>query len=230
MQVGLSGGADAQLPRERGPAGCLAGGWSDGAVHRRVRGRRIRDPARSLGLARAPFWALIGLIVFGVVTIFVQIPNGALSYAILGLVIFAGLTAFDFQRLRRNQDIRTAPLLAASISSTSSTCSCCCCRSSAAERARWHSCAGSCDRPSRCPGSIHRPRRPDASGGGPGHQRSTRRRSRLALRPVQERPEECSHDPAAPADRAVRSASEAGRAGHRARLPALSAVPDRAPL
>jgi FtsH-binding integral membrane protein len=29
--------------------------------------------------------------------------------------IFAGWTAFDFQRLRRSQDIRTAPLLAASI-------------------------------------------------------------------------------------------------------------------
>jgi FtsH-binding integral membrane protein len=67
------------------------------------------------GLARILFWALIGLIVFGIVTIFVQIPNGALIYAVLGLVIFAGLTAFDFQRLRRSQDIRTAPLLAASI-------------------------------------------------------------------------------------------------------------------
>jgi uncharacterized protein len=66
-------------------------------------------------LARALFWALIGLIIFGIVTIFVQIPNGALIYAILGLVIFAGLTAYDFQRLRRSQDIRTAPLLAASI-------------------------------------------------------------------------------------------------------------------
>ena len=52
---------------------------------------------------------------FGIVAIFVAIPNGALIYAILGLVIFAGLTAFDFQRLRRSQDIRTAPLLAASI-------------------------------------------------------------------------------------------------------------------
>jgi FtsH-binding integral membrane protein len=66
-------------------------------------------------LARILFWALIGLIVFGIVTIFVQIPNGAVIYAVLGLVIFAGLTAFDFQRLRRSQDIRTAPLLAASI-------------------------------------------------------------------------------------------------------------------
>jgi FtsH-binding integral membrane protein len=67
------------------------------------------------GLARALFWALIALIVFGIVLIFVNIPNGALVYSVLGLVIFAGLTAFDFQRLRRTQDIRSAPFLAASI-------------------------------------------------------------------------------------------------------------------
>jgi FtsH-binding integral membrane protein len=66
-------------------------------------------------IARFCFWALIALIVFGIVLIFVHIPNGSLVYAILGLVIFAGLTAYDFQRLRRTQDIRTAPLLAASI-------------------------------------------------------------------------------------------------------------------
>jgi len=66
-------------------------------------------------VARYFFWALIALIVFGIVLIFVQIPNGELIYAILGLVIFAGLTAYDFQRLRRAQDIRSAPLLAASI-------------------------------------------------------------------------------------------------------------------
>ena len=67
------------------------------------------------GLARAFFWALVALIAFGVVLVFVQIPNGALIYAIAGLVIFAGLTVFDFQRLRQTEDIRTAPLLAASI-------------------------------------------------------------------------------------------------------------------
>ena len=65
--------------------------------------------------ARFFFWALIALIVFGVVLIFVNIPNGDLIYAIAGLAIFAGLTAFDFQRLRRTRDIRAAPLLAASI-------------------------------------------------------------------------------------------------------------------
>jgi uncharacterized protein len=34
---------------------------------------------------------------------------------VLGLVIFAGFTMFDFQRLRTNTDITSAPLLAASI-------------------------------------------------------------------------------------------------------------------
>jgi uncharacterized protein len=67
------------------------------------------------GLARVCFWALLVLIVFGIVTIFVNIPNGALIYSIAGLVIFAGFTLYDFQRLRRAQDIRAAPLLAASI-------------------------------------------------------------------------------------------------------------------
>jgi len=66
-------------------------------------------------LARILFWALLALIVFGIVTIFVRIPNGSLIYAVLGLVIFAGFTMIDFQRLRRSKDIRVAPLLAASI-------------------------------------------------------------------------------------------------------------------
>ena len=67
------------------------------------------------GLARMCFWALIALIVFGIVLIFVRIPAGELIYSVLGLVIFAGLTAFDFQRLRRSTDLNSAPLIAASI-------------------------------------------------------------------------------------------------------------------
>jgi modulator of FtsH protease len=66
-------------------------------------------------LARFLFWALIALIVFGIVTIFVRIPNGSLIYAVVGLVIFAGFTMIDFQRLRRGRDLRAAPLLAAAI-------------------------------------------------------------------------------------------------------------------
>jgi uncharacterized protein len=66
-------------------------------------------------LARISFWALLALIVVGIVLIFVHIPGADLAYSVLGLVIFAGFTMFDFQRLRTNTDAATAPLLAASI-------------------------------------------------------------------------------------------------------------------
>ena len=66
-------------------------------------------------LARLLFFALLALIIFGIVTIFVRIPNGDLIYSVLGLIIFVGFTLIDFQRLRRTRDIRAAPLLAASI-------------------------------------------------------------------------------------------------------------------
>jgi modulator of FtsH protease len=66
-------------------------------------------------LARLLFFALLALIIFGIVTIFVRIPNGDLIYAVLGLIIFAGFTMIDFQRIRRSRDIRVAPLMAAAI-------------------------------------------------------------------------------------------------------------------
>ena len=51
-------------------------------------------------LGRTMSWALLGLVLFGVVTIFARVPNGSLIYDVFGLVIFAGLTSYDFQRLR----------------------------------------------------------------------------------------------------------------------------------
>ena len=42
-------------------------------------------------------------------------PERGPDLLVLGLVIFAGLIMFDFQRLRRSTDIDSAPLLAASI-------------------------------------------------------------------------------------------------------------------
>ena len=66
-------------------------------------------------IARVAFFALLGLIVFGIVLMFVSIPGGNVIYAVLGLVIFAGYTMYDFQRLRRADQIQAAPLLAASI-------------------------------------------------------------------------------------------------------------------
>ncbi|MGD0985421.1 MAG: Bax inhibitor-1/YccA family protein [Acidimicrobiales bacterium] len=67
------------------------------------------------GIARICFWALLALIIFGIVIIFAQIPNGSIIYSVIGLVVFAGLTLFDFQRLRMTSDFDSAPLLAASI-------------------------------------------------------------------------------------------------------------------
>jgi FtsH-binding integral membrane protein len=66
-------------------------------------------------LARVLWWALIALIGFGVLGIVVSIPAGAVIYALGGLVIFAGLVKFDFQRLRTSSELDSAPLLAASI-------------------------------------------------------------------------------------------------------------------
>jgi modulator of FtsH protease len=66
-------------------------------------------------LWRVSFIALLALFAFGIVLIFVHIPHGSLIYSALGLVVFAGLTMVDFQRLRRTQGINNAPLLAASI-------------------------------------------------------------------------------------------------------------------
>jgi FtsH-binding integral membrane protein len=63
---------------------------------------------------QALFWALIALIVFGIVAIFVSIPQANLIYAIAGLVIFGGYTTFDFNRLRR-AGIESAVPIAASI-------------------------------------------------------------------------------------------------------------------
>ena len=64
---------------------------------------------------RISFFALLALLVAGIVLIFVHIPHASLIYAVLGLVIFAGLTAGDFQRLRRSKGMNSAPLIAASI-------------------------------------------------------------------------------------------------------------------
>src|ERR1700744_3995190 len=64
---------------------------------------------------RISFIGLLVLLLPGIVLIFVHIPHASRIYAVLGLVIFAGLTAADFQRLRRSQGLDSAPLIAAPI-------------------------------------------------------------------------------------------------------------------
>jgi modulator of FtsH protease len=61
---------------------------------------------------RVLFWALLGLIAFGLVTIFVSIPGDNLIWAIAGLVIFGGYTVLDFNRLRRAGSESAVPIAA----------------------------------------------------------------------------------------------------------------------
>jgi FtsH-binding integral membrane protein len=107
--VGYYASADPQAVWEAGGATALfiAGFGAAGYATRRD----------LTAVARVCFWALVALIVFGIVLIFVHIPGGELAYSVLGLVIFAGFTMFDFQRLRSTQqeDLASAPFLAASI-------------------------------------------------------------------------------------------------------------------
>jgi uncharacterized protein len=81
--------------------------------HRRLLRQHGPRALWQAGGATALFIAGFGAV--GIVLIFVHIPGADLAYSILGLVIFAGFTMFDFQRLRTNTDITAAPLLAASI-------------------------------------------------------------------------------------------------------------------
>ncbi len=60
------------------------------------------------------FFALIGLIVFGLVLLFVNMPHGNTIYAVIGLVVFGGFTVLDFNRLART-DMNMAVPIAASI-------------------------------------------------------------------------------------------------------------------
>ena len=58
------------------------------------------------------FFALLGLIVFGLVALFVSIPHSNVIYAVLGLVIFGGFTVLDFNRLARANMNLSVPIAA----------------------------------------------------------------------------------------------------------------------
>ena len=61
---------------------------------------------------RVLFWALLALIVFGVVTIFASIPAENIIWSVAGLVIFGGYTVLDFNRLRRSGQEEAVPIAA----------------------------------------------------------------------------------------------------------------------
>ena len=63
-------------------------------------------------LYRVAFWALLALVVAGVVLIFVRIPAVYTAWALAGLAIFGLYTVIDFNRLRRAGNEEAIPLAA----------------------------------------------------------------------------------------------------------------------
>jgi FtsH-binding integral membrane protein len=64
--------------------------------------------------ARTFFFALLALLAFGLIAIFVTIPGANIIYCVAGIVIFGGFTVIDFNRLRRANMV-SAPVIAAGI-------------------------------------------------------------------------------------------------------------------
>jgi uncharacterized protein len=58
------------------------------------------------------FFALLALIVFGLIALFVAIPHANIIYCVLGLVIFGGFTVLDFNRLARANFNMAVPIAA----------------------------------------------------------------------------------------------------------------------
>jgi FtsH-binding integral membrane protein len=61
---------------------------------------------------RTLFWALLGLIAFGIVALLVSIPHANVIWSVAGLVIFGGFTIFDFNRLSRAGRESAVPIAA----------------------------------------------------------------------------------------------------------------------
>jgi FtsH-binding integral membrane protein len=61
---------------------------------------------------RIMFFLLIGLLVFGLIGVFVSIPAGNVIYSLAGLAIFGGYTVLDFNRMRRAGMQEAVPLAA----------------------------------------------------------------------------------------------------------------------
>jgi FtsH-binding integral membrane protein len=59
------------------------------------------------------FFGLIAVLVFGLIAMFVAIPHANAIYCVAALVIFAGFTAFDFNRLARARYVSAVPIAAA---------------------------------------------------------------------------------------------------------------------
>jgi modulator of FtsH protease len=63
-------------------------------------------------LYRTLFFALLGLIVFGLIIVLFRINGAQTIYALIGIAIFSGYTLVDFNRLRRSSADQAIPIAA----------------------------------------------------------------------------------------------------------------------
>jgi FtsH-binding integral membrane protein len=98
LGLGLGGGIDAYTSADPGVV------WQAGAATAlfvaALGSLGYMTRADLSGGYRALSFLLLGLIVYGLVSLFVSMPAGNVIYAVLGLGIFGGYTLLDFNRLR----------------------------------------------------------------------------------------------------------------------------------
>ena len=108
-------GADPQPPRQTQP-GVVYQAAGTTALFVAVMGGIGYTTQRDLApLARALLIPFIVVLVFGLIATLVAIPNANVIYCVAMLVIFAGFTAFDFNRLARAGNQYSPVPIAASI-------------------------------------------------------------------------------------------------------------------
>jgi len=99
LGLGLGGGLDAYAEAAPGAVWQAAAATALFVAALGSLGYVIRSDLS--GGYRVLFLLLLGLIVYGFVSLFTSIPGGNVIYCVLGLAIFGGYTVLDFNRMRR---------------------------------------------------------------------------------------------------------------------------------
>jgi FtsH-binding integral membrane protein len=99
LGLGLGGGIDAYTSAD--PRVVWQAGAATGLFVAALGSLGYMTRSDLSGGYRALYFLLLGLIVYGLVSLFVSMPAGNVIYAVLGLGIFGGYTVLDFNRLRQ---------------------------------------------------------------------------------------------------------------------------------
>ena len=110
LGLGLGGALDAYAEAARGAVWEAAAATALFVAALGSVGYMIRSDLS--GGYRVLFLLLLGLIVYGFVSLFASMPGSNVIYSLLGLAIFGGYTLLDFNRMRRAGMEEAVPLAA----------------------------------------------------------------------------------------------------------------------